>query len=151
MDAGSHDADLLEKISSIMKETLNESLADFKKRLSKEILGITKTNEESIAKLKKGMNTKLKSFEEQVIHNQKSTLEKIPQMEQAINRINEVISDDTYNKIKRLDEVTPMLDQLATKVEGQQWGYDEKEKSLEYNIKDIATNKCWDSHVHEQL
>lgn len=58
MDNSSRDADLLEKMTCIMKETLKESLVEFRKELSKEISGITKSNDENIAKLKKEMNTK---------------------------------------------------------------------------------------------
>lgn len=140
-EAEMNEAALLEKMGVIMKDTIKESMKDFRKLLADEITKISKANEDSITKIKKDLNLKLKGIETKVDQNKKTVLEKIPQLEKSIAKISKNITDETCEKIESLEGLAPRLEQLESKLDTQQEGYDELEKSIGYHIKDIESNK----------
>lgn len=139
--ANMSDQDSLDKMSALVKKTISESMVEFRELLAKEIAGITKTSEDSISKLKKDMTTKLKTFQTKIEQNQKKSFGKIPQLEESIAKINEVMNEETREKINQLDGIIPCVEQIETKINTRQEGYDDLEKSLCFHIEDLESNK----------
>lgn len=131
---------LLERMSDIMKTNLDESLSDFKKLIASEIAGISKKSEDQITKLKKDMTTRFKTLENSVA-TQKSTTDRIPKIEETVQRITGVLTDDACKNLKTVTETTPRLSALETKMDEIQTGYDKVEKSLGYHVEDVTANK----------
>lgn len=136
-----NEAVLLDKMSIIMKDTIKDSMKDFRKLLADEITKISKANDESITKLKKDLNSRLKGIETKVDQNKKVTQEKIPQLEQSIAKIKTTVTDETLEKIDSLGGLIPRLEQVEKTVATQQEGHDDLEKSIGYHIQDIESNK----------
>lgn len=79
IDPKSSDSDLLNKMSVIMKETIQESLSGFRKQVASEIASISLVNDENLTKLRKDFSAKLKSLETKNTKEYKSMNEKFLQ------------------------------------------------------------------------
>lgn len=142
---------LRSKLTGIMKETLMESLADFKSLLAKEMATIAKTNDDNMAKFKKDLNTKYRAFESKVTQEQKTVAEKIPKMEQAIAALNDAFSEETVEKLNALDGAISRIEKLEAKHEEQIDVTKEIEKSMEYHVEDVKSNKMDIDRLEEQI
>lgn len=141
LDPKNRDNDLLSKMSGIMKETIQESLAYFKKQVASEIAGVSLTNDECITKLKKELNSKFKAFETKTAKEHKSAIEKIPQIEKSLAAIQEIVSDDTCGKLRKVDDLLPKIESLEMKIDEQVDSHSEIEKSLNFYSDDVKANR----------
>lgn len=99
-DLDEREKKMLERMSAIMKSTLDDSLSDFKQLIATEMAGISKKNDENVTKLKKDMSSKLKTLEGAVTQ-QKNTIDRIPHLEESVKRINDLLTKDAQNDLNR--------------------------------------------------
>lgn len=135
------DKDLLEKMSVMMKGSLNKAVLDIKELIASEISSLALINKEDITKLKKETSTKFKALEDKMVA-QKKTTDKIPQMEKTVSKVKEVLTEEVCVNLKNFADTAPKINQIETKAENLQEGYDELTKSLEYANEDISQNKA---------